>query len=99
MRSLWLTWLWPTILILSAIAAGLVTFVLPGIVVRPIVVMWFLFVCPGMVVIRFLGKVQFGRITLDSVSNENCQETPWKVWYKKSHHHQIQGGTNDSELL
>jgi hypothetical protein len=52
MRSLWLTW--PIILILSAIAAGLVTFVLPGIVVRPIVVMWFLFVCPGMVVIRFL---------------------------------------------
>ncbi|MFL5654295.1 MAG: hypothetical protein ACJ8CB_08975, partial [Ktedonobacteraceae bacterium] len=54
MRSSWLTWLWPTILILSAIAAGLVTFVLPDIVVRPVVVFWFLFVCPGMVVIRFL---------------------------------------------
>jgi len=47
-------WLWPAILILSAIVAGVVTFVFPDIAVRPIVVMWFLFVCPGMVVIRFL---------------------------------------------
>ena len=54
MRSSWLTWLWPMILILSVIAAGLDTFVFPDIVVRPVVVFWFLFVCPGMVVIRFL---------------------------------------------
>lgn len=48
------TWLWPMIIILSAIVVGLVTFVIPTTIVRPIVVMWFLFVCPGMVTIRFL---------------------------------------------
>jgi hypothetical protein len=46
-------WLWPAIIILSAIAAGLVTFVFTGTVLRPIIVMWFLFVCPGMAVVRF----------------------------------------------
>ena len=50
----WLTWLWPTIIMLSATAVGLVTFVFPGTVVRPALVMWFLFVCPGMTVVRFL---------------------------------------------
>ena len=50
----WLTWLWPTIIMLSAAAVGLVTFVFPGTVVRPALVMWFLFVCPGMTVVRFL---------------------------------------------
>jgi hypothetical protein len=54
MRSSWLTWPWPIILILSTIAAGLVTFVLPGIVLRPVIVFWFLFVCPGMALVRFL---------------------------------------------
>ena len=54
MRSSWMIWLWPIILILSAIAAGLVTFVLPAISVRPIIVIWFLFICPGMVLVRFL---------------------------------------------
>ena len=49
----WLTWLWPTIIMLSATAVGLVTFVFPGTVVRPALVMWFLFVCPGMTVVRF----------------------------------------------
>lgn len=37
----------------SAIAAGLVTFVFPGTVVRPAVLMWFLFACPGMTVVYF----------------------------------------------
>lgn len=45
--------LWPMILILSALAAGLVSFVFPDIVGRPIVLTWFLFVCPGMTLIRF----------------------------------------------
>lgn len=45
--------IWPTIIILSALAAGLVNFLLPDIIVRPVIVMWFLFVCPGMMVIRF----------------------------------------------
>jgi hypothetical protein len=48
--SLW----WPLTLILSTIAVGFVTFVITDLVVRPIIVMWFLFVCPGMAVIRFL---------------------------------------------
>lgn len=45
--------LWPVIVILSALAAGLVNFVFPDIVGRPIVLLWFLFVCPGMMLIRF----------------------------------------------
>jgi len=45
--------LWPAIIILSALAAGLVNFVIPGAMGRPIIVMWFLFVCPGMAVVRF----------------------------------------------
>ncbi len=48
------SWLWPTIIIFSTIVVGFVNFISTDIVVRPIVVMWFLFVCPGMVVIRFL---------------------------------------------
>ena len=44
---------WPTIIILSALAAGLVNFLVPGMAGRPIIVAWFLFVCPGMMVIRF----------------------------------------------
>ena len=47
--SLW----WPLTLILSTIAVGLVTFVTTDLVVRPVIVMWFLFICPGMAVIRF----------------------------------------------
>lgn len=49
----WLRWVWPTIILLSAVAVGLVTFAFPDLAVRPIVVMWFLFVCPGMTVVRF----------------------------------------------
>src|SRR5229473_1115431 len=47
-------WLWPTIIILSAVAAGLVNFAFTDTALRPIVVFWFLFVCPGMVLVRFL---------------------------------------------
>src|SRR5438270_167095 len=52
-RVYWLTWLWPAILLLSVLAAGLVTFVFPGTAVRPALLMWFLFACPGMTVVRF----------------------------------------------
>src|SRR6266516_2412400 len=45
--------LW-TIIILSTLATGLVNFVLPDVFGRPIVLLWFLSVCPGMVLIRFL---------------------------------------------
>ena len=51
MRS---SWLWPIIIILSAGAAELVTFVIPASPMRPIVVIWFLFICPGMAVVRLL---------------------------------------------
>jgi hypothetical protein len=54
MRVSWLPWFWPAIIVLSATAVGLVTFVFPGTAVRPALVMWFLFVCPGMTVVRFL---------------------------------------------
>lgn len=46
--------LWPAIILLSAIATGVVNFVTPGMVGRPLIVMWFLFVCPGMALLRFL---------------------------------------------
>ena len=48
------SWWWPLTLMLSIIAVGLVTFVFTDVVVRPVIVMWFLFVCPGMAVMRFL---------------------------------------------
>ena len=51
MRS---AWLWPVIIIFSAGAAALFTFVVPGSAARPIVDLWFLFVCPGMAVARLL---------------------------------------------
>jgi hypothetical protein len=44
---------WPVVIIFSALAASLVNFVFPDLVGRPIVVMWFLCVCPGMMLIRF----------------------------------------------
>jgi hypothetical protein len=46
--------LWPIIIILSAGAAGLVNFVFPDMALRPVIVFWFLFICPGMVLVRFL---------------------------------------------
>ncbi len=45
---------WPIIIMLSAIAAGLVNFVFTDVVVRPAIALWFLFFCPGMVLVRFL---------------------------------------------
>src|SRR5712692_5393413 len=48
-----LLWLWPAIIILSTVAAGLVTFEITDTAVRPFIVLWFLFVCPGMALVRF----------------------------------------------
>lgn len=48
-----LPWLWPTIIVLSTVAAGGVTFVMPDTVVRPFILLWFLFVCPGMALVGF----------------------------------------------
>ncbi len=47
--------LWSLILLLSAIAAGIIAFALPGTVLCLIVMLWFLLVCPGMVVVRYLN--------------------------------------------
>ena len=49
----WSTWFYPIMIVLSTVSAVLVTFVFPGIVVRPVVIIWFLFVCPGMTVVCF----------------------------------------------
>ncbi len=46
--------LWPTIIILSALAAALVNFVFPATGLRPIIEFWFVSICPGMIVVRFL---------------------------------------------
>ena len=50
----WSNLLWSTIIILSAVAAGLVNTVFTHTAVRPAIVLWFLCVCPGMVLIRLL---------------------------------------------
>jgi uncharacterized membrane protein len=48
-----LKWFWPIVIILSALASGLVNFALPDLVGRPFIMLWFLCVCPGMMLIRF----------------------------------------------
>ena len=44
---------WQAVIILSALAAGLVYFIFPDLIGRPIVLLWFLCVCPGMMFIHF----------------------------------------------
>ncbi len=44
---------WTLIIMLSAVAVGLVNFVFTDVVVRPAIVFWFLLFCPGMVLVRF----------------------------------------------
>ena len=51
MKQLWSGW--SGVILLSMLMAGLVNFVFPDIPGRPVIVMWFLFVCPGMTLIRF----------------------------------------------
>lgn len=46
--------LWPTIIILSILVTGLVSFVTPDIAGRPLIVIWFLFICPGMALVWLL---------------------------------------------
>src|SRR5579883_2371025 len=48
------TFVWPIVVIVSTYLAGLVTFMFPAATVRPLLVLWFLVVCPGIVVVRFL---------------------------------------------
>ncbi|GHO70615.1 hypothetical protein KSC_095070 [Ktedonobacter sp. SOSP1-52] len=49
-----LLWLWPAIIILCALAACIVTYVIPDAQIRAVTVMSFLFICPGMALVRFL---------------------------------------------
>jgi uncharacterized membrane protein len=44
-------WLRPAVLILSAAAASLVTFVAPDTPIRPAVTLWFLLICPGLALV------------------------------------------------
>lgn len=45
---------WTIVIVLSAAAAGVLTLVPAAAPVRPAAVLWFLFVCPGMMLVRFL---------------------------------------------
>jgi hypothetical protein len=44
---------WPITIFLSVVAAGLVNFIVPDFAGRPFIMVWFLFICPGMVLARF----------------------------------------------
>ncbi len=55
MRSLWMPWVWPALILLSVAMVGLAVFVFPMLPVRPLIVFWFLFVCPGAALVRFFG--------------------------------------------
>jgi hypothetical protein len=46
--------LWPTVILISAAAAGYVTFAQVESVVRPVVTLWFLLLCPGMAFVQLL---------------------------------------------
>jgi len=48
------SWTWLGIIVLTTIALWLTSRVLPGTMLHVAVVVWFLFVCPGMVLVRFL---------------------------------------------
>ncbi len=47
-------WLWPALLLLLSLAALWATFIMPDTLVRPALVMAFLFICPGIALMRFL---------------------------------------------
>jgi len=53
MRLRWIIWGWPLCILLFTLAVTLITFLFPGIGARPAVSMAFLFVIPGMTVVRF----------------------------------------------
>lgn len=48
-------WLWPGVVLLSAIATIYATFVQITTPLRPALTLWFLLVCPGMAVVHWLG--------------------------------------------
>lgn len=50
-----LRWAWSLVLLFSAIMAGISAFALPGTFLCLVVILWFLLVCPGMTVVRYLN--------------------------------------------
>jgi len=48
------SWLWPASILFSIAATALVVFVAQDFILRPIIVMWFLFICPGKAFIPLL---------------------------------------------
>src|SRR5450432_3441001 len=53
MRLRWIIWGWPLCILLFTLAVTLIAFVFPDSGARPAVIMAFLFVIPGMAVVRF----------------------------------------------
>lgn len=53
LRASLLSWIWPAIILLSTLTVTLLTFLFPQAQMRPIVTMGFLFVIPGMTIVRF----------------------------------------------
>jgi hypothetical protein len=54
MHCLRMPWVWPALILLSVVMTGLAVFVFPLLPARPLIVFWFLFVCPGAALVRFL---------------------------------------------
>lgn len=45
---------WPLSILFSSLLAALIVFVFPGLMLRPVLIMAFLFICPGATLTRFL---------------------------------------------
>lgn len=50
----YVNWIWPVLLLLSALATWTAYTLLPGITLRPFIVLWFFVICPGMALVRLL---------------------------------------------
>lgn len=48
-------WNWPLALLFSSVAAGMSAFALPGTLLCLVITLWFLLVCPGMMLVRYLN--------------------------------------------
>ena len=58
-------WLWPTIIVLSAVCVGIVMFANVQSPIRPLLAFWFLLICPGMAMVRPLRvRELYVRLTL-----------------------------------
>ncbi len=47
-------WLWPALLLVSALATWIAYTLLSDGIVRPFIVLWFFVICPGMALVRLL---------------------------------------------